>query len=126
MSTVVNKMTLTPLFNRDLADYDIAHFWHDPDLSAVLAVDPIYWKESGGVFSEMTASEKAAKDAEIAAADLALDRRLAKDEIDNKRVLRAFAEVVMDEINILRGQHALADRTLSQLVTAIKNKIDTT
>ncbi len=124
MSTVVNRMTLTPLFNRDLARYDIAHFWHDPDLSAVADVDPIYWKETSGVFSEMTLTEKGVKDAEIVAANADHDRRTAKHRIDDERVLRAFAEVVMDEINILRGQHALAARTLSQLVTAIKGKID--
>jgi hypothetical protein len=72
----------------------------------------------------MTETEKTAKDAELAVAEVDAGRLEAKDEIDSKRVLKAFAEVVVDEINILRGQHALADRTLSQLVTAIKNKID--
>ena len=42
---------------------------------------------------------------------------------DERRLLRAFAEVVKDEINILRGQHGLAARTLAQLRTAIINKI---
>lgn len=124
MSTVVNRMTLTPLFDRDLSRYDVAHFWHDPDLSAVIDVDPIYWKETGGVFSEMTLTEKGVKDAQIAAANADGARRIAKRRIDDERVLRAFAEVVMDEINILRAQHGMADRTLSQLVTAIKGKID--
>lgn len=40
-----------------------------------------------------------------------------------RRLLRAFAEVVKDEINILRGQHGLAARTLAQLRTAIRNKV---
>jgi len=124
MSTVVNRMTLTPLFNRDLAKYDIDHFWHDPDLSAVIDADPIYWKETGGVFSEMAQSEKDDKDLEIIAADLIFDKSIAKRRIDDERVLRAFAEVVMDELNNLRAEHGLPARTLSQLVTAIKNKID--
>lgn len=42
---------------------------------------------------------------------------------DERRLLRAFAEVVKDEINILRAQHGLADRTLAQLRTAIRNKV---
>ncbi len=124
MSTVVNRMTLTPLFNRDLARYDIAHFWHDPDLSAVINIRSIYWKEISGVFSEMTLAEKNIKNAQIAAANIIRDKSIAKWRISNERVLRAFAEVVMDEINILRSEHNLIDRTLSQLVTAIKNKID--
>ena len=124
MSTVVNRMTLTPLFDRDLARYDIAHFWHDPDLSAVIDVDLIYWKETSGVFFEMTLTEKGVKDVQITEAGVDRDRHIAKRLIDDERVLRAFAEVVMDEINILRGHHGLAARTLSQLVTAIKGKID--
>ncbi len=124
MSTVVNRMTLTPLFDRDLTRYDIAHFWHDPDLSAVANVKPIYWKETSGVFTEMTLTEKGVKNAEIAAAKADHDRSTAKHRIGDEPVLRALAEVVMDEINILRSKHSLAARTLSQLVTAIKNKID--
>ncbi len=123
MSTVVNRMTLTALFNRDLNRYDVAHFWHDPDLSAVLDVDPIYWKETSGVFSEMTQLEKDIKDAEIVTANMVRDIHIAKRRIDDERVLRAFAEVVVDEINILRAEHNLNARTLSQLVTAIKAKI---
>lgn len=124
MSTVVNRMTLTPLFGVDLSRYDIAHFWHDPDLSAVLSVNTIYWKEIGGVFSQMSAAEKAITDADIASANLARDRRVAKNSINNVRVLRALAAVIVNEINVLRTQHGLPDRTLVQLVTAIKAQID--
>lgn len=38
-------------------------------------------------------------------------------------VHRAFAEVVKDEINILRAEHGLSLRTSQQLKNAIKNKI---
>lgn len=124
MAVVVNKTTLVPIWTNNPEKYSDADYWHDPDLSDVGDVELIYWKESGGVFSEMTAAEQAAKDADLAVAEIDAGRLAAKNEIDSKRVLRAFAEVVVDEINILRGQHALADRTLSQLVTAIKNKID--
>jgi hypothetical protein len=40
-----------------------------------------------------------------------------------RRVLKAFAAVVLDEINILRQQHLLPDRTAEQLVTAIKSNL---
>ena len=123
MSTVVNRMTLTPLFDRDLSRYDIAHFWHNPDLSAVADVDPIYWKETSGVFSEMTLTEKGVKDAEIVAANADRDRRFAKRRIA-KRDLIAFAEVIMDELNILRAEHSLTLRQLSQVESAIERKID--
>lgn len=42
---------------------------------------------------------------------------------DERRLLRAFAEVVLDELNNLRGQHGLAPRTMTQLRTAIRNKL---
>lgn len=56
-------------------------------------------------------------------------RREAKEALDNQTadtnaLIRALAFVVMDEINILRAQHSMADRTAAQLRTTIKNKID--
>lgn len=38
--------------------------------------------------------------------------------------IRAFADIIKDEINILRAEHGLAPRTLAQLKTAIQNRID--
>jgi len=55
---------------------------------------------------------------------ISVKRQQAKDKIDSEIVLRAFAEVVIDEFNILRAEHGLAARSLSQLVTAIKSKIN--
>lgn len=48
-----------------------------------------------------------------------------KNTFDDKerRLLRAFAEVVLDELNNLRAQHGLAARTMAQLRTAIRNKL---
>lgn len=45
--------------------------------------------------------------------------------ISDAKLIKALAAVVMDEINILRAQHGLADRNLAQLKTAIKNKLAT-
>ncbi|MBR9682645.1 MAG: hypothetical protein GOV02_03130 [Candidatus Aenigmarchaeota archaeon] len=39
------------------------------------------------------------------------------------KLIEALALVIMDEINILRAQHALPDRTANDIVTAIENKI---
>lgn len=39
-------------------------------------------------------------------------------------ILRALSDIIKDEINILRTLHGLPDRTLPQLKTAIKNKVD--
>jgi len=40
-----------------------------------------------------------------------------------ERILKAFALVVLDEINLLRAQHSLTARTATQLRTAVKNKL---
>lgn len=40
-----------------------------------------------------------------------------------KRVLKAFALVVLDEVNILRGAAGLPERTANQIITAIKGKL---
>lgn len=40
-----------------------------------------------------------------------------------KRVLKAFAAVVLDEVNILRGEFGLSERTGEQLRAAIKAKL---
>jgi hypothetical protein len=45
------------------------------------------------------------------------------DELDTMKILRAFSLVVLDEINILRAQHALADRTPAQLKAAVRAKL---
>ncbi|KKK58404.1 hypothetical protein LCGC14_3044780 [marine sediment metagenome] len=123
MSTVVRRTTLTPIYNVETSKYDILYFFFDPDLSAVANVPERYWQESGGVFSEMDQTGKDAVDAAILAANTDRDRRVAKRRIA-KRDLIAFAEIVMNEINILRIEHGLNVRTLPQLVAAIENKID--
>ena len=54
-------------------------------------------------------------------------RKQAQDALDkiasNEALIRALALVVLDEINLLRDEHALANRTAAQLRTAIKTKI---
>jgi hypothetical protein len=40
-----------------------------------------------------------------------------------RRLLRAFALVVLDEVNILRGAAGLQERTPDQIVTAIKARL---
>lgn len=42
---------------------------------------------------------------------------------DERRLLRAFAELLIDEFNTLRVFHGLAPRTFAQFRNAIKNKI---
>ena len=41
-----------------------------------------------------------------------------------RRIMTAFSAILVSEINILRSEHGLSNRTLSQLKTAIENRID--
>lgn len=46
-------------------------------------------------------------------------------ELTPRRVLRAFALVVLDELNLLRSRAGLAPRAAGQIDDAIKNKLKT-
>lgn len=92
------------------------------DVGAIL---PIYRKIVGDTVQEMNQSEKDAVDQAIADAQAQADENAKDFELVFDKTLKAFALVVLDEINILRGKHSLANRTKSQLNTAVKNKYDT-
>jgi hypothetical protein len=46
-------------------------------------------------------------------------------EVQFQKLLKAFALVVLDEINVLRQQHGLPVRTTAQLKAAVKARYDT-
>ena len=52
------------------------------------------------------------------------DRTARKSEMDSERIIRAVVKVLIDEINALRSQYGLSDRTIQQAKTAINNEID--
>ena len=58
----------------------------------------------------------------IAEADDNMKARII-DGFDSPKMLKAFAEIVMDELNILRAGAGLDPRTMAQLKTARKNKL---
>lgn len=95
---------------------------HNPDLTAVKGQPVKYWKLNGDLVEPMTAGERAIVDGTDATARK--DSLAAEVDRAHPAIWRAFAEVVMDEINILRRRAALPDRTLAQLKTAMRNKLD--
>lgn len=138
----------------DASDYDgRTDVVIDPDLSALQGTVPCqYWKHSGGSIVAYTQAEIDAQDAaEAAATTFNLHEEaknfLAGTDFDSI-LIRALADVIKDEINILRaaledvknaienGSNLsnvksavtalpnLADRDLTQLRTAIRNRID--
>lgn len=117
--TVIDYLVSVPA--ADLPE-PVANYIQDPDLAAVAGQPIKYWKINGDLVELMTAGEQAAVDAaeQDATRDTSADRL---DQVED--VLRAFALVVLDEFNVLRAQHSLADRTIAQLKTAVRNKLGT-
>jgi hypothetical protein len=64
-------------------------------------------------------------DAATAAAKATADKEQAKKDFDARRVLIAFARLLITELNELRALHSLPPRTFAQLRNALRNEIDT-
>lgn len=127
----------TKAYTRSIAPADlpepIGNYIEDPDLSAVEGQPVRYWEISG---DSVLLADQATRDA-IDAALAESDRDALITRVDDvEDILRAFASVLVDEINILRQQFnvttsesnqltdtAFTDRTLAQLRTALRNKL---
>ena len=150
MAHVVHRTTVEYRTSVNTPDFDPQDWIINPDLSALLGIVPrVYWKVSGDSVLEMSQAEKDARDAAIAAAELAAAKSGAEVSIDGLPgyELRALAMLTIDEINLLRQwltsfkaeaaaatnlsnfQNRIAslpsmpDRTLAQAKTAYKNLI---
>jgi hypothetical protein len=112
----------------DYAGRDDVVIYAKGDVFPTLAEPQMYWRHDAGVIRDMDSVEKSALDAEIAAALLASRRDGAKAAVDLPGVegykLRAVVELMIREINVLRAQHSLADRTLAQAKAAYLALID--
>ena len=98
----------------------VANYISEPDLSAVSGFVSKYWTITGDVISLL---DQAARDAVDAAEDTAQLDEIADELTQTRTITRAFAEVVLDEINLLRAQHSLPARTLTQLRNAVRSKL---
>lgn len=94
---------------------------YQPDLSAVAGQPVKYWVVSGDVIS---LANQAARDA-VDTAELSTRRDSLANEIDrDESFMKGFALVVLDEINALRAQHGLSQRSIAQLKNAVRNKLN--
>jgi hypothetical protein len=73
-------------------------------------------------------ANQAAIDAAFVQAETDAETLRVQDTFDGSelRILRAFAELLIDELNELRALHSLPLRTMTQLRTALRNKVSTT
>ena len=116
------KQYLQSISPNDLPE-PLANYIENPDLSNVVGVPNQYWVITGDVITEMSQGEKDAVDAQILS-----DARDAviQAEIDNlESVLRQVVVLMVDELNILRSQHGLADRTLAQVKAQLRSDLGT-
>ena len=97
----------------------LANYISMPDMSAVVGVPSKYLVITGDIVSEMSQEEKDAVDAAAL-----IDRRdsAVATMIDNlEGDLRQLVRLMISEINILRAQHDLPDRTMAQFKSQIRN-----
>lgn len=98
----------------------VTNYVRNPDEAAIESQPSKYWILTGDAFTLM---DQAARDAVDAAEEVASLDAIA-DQLDQTRsIMKAFAEVVLDEINGLRDLHSLNPRTLAQLKTAVRSKL---
>lgn len=99
----------------------LANYIESPDLSNVVGVPTKYWVITGDVITEMSQPEKDAVDAALLSAgrDAVIQREI--DDLES--VMRQLVKLMVSEINILRQQHALADRTLAQVRTQLRDDL---
>lgn len=120
MSSVLNRTTRQFRVSVNTPDFPVADWIINPDMSATVGEPQRYWVITGDVVSVMNQSAKDAVDAQIETDRL----DSIADQLDQTQTFfKAFAQVMLDEINLLRGQHSLAPRTLSQLKTAVRGKL---
>lgn len=100
-----------------------AEWIYKPDMSAVEGEIHKYWVTP--VVADTPALMSQSEQDAVDAAELSASRDALANEIDrNESYTRAFALVVLDEINALRAAASLNPRTPAQLKTALRNKMD--
>lgn len=124
MASVLNRTTKEFRASANTPDFPVANWIINPDLTAVAGQPIKYWIITGDVVSLASVGEQATIDAAEAAATEAAEKDAAKTQVDVERVVRALVEMLPGEFNILRTEHAFADRTVAQLNAALKANID--
>lgn len=117
MASVLNRTTRQFLSSANTPDYPVEDWIINPDMGSVVGVPQKYWVITGDVVSEM---DQAAKDV-VTAAEVQAQEDGEIAEADSG-FLRRFALILIDELNILRAEHGLSARNITQLKTAMRAK----
>lgn len=114
MASVLNRATKEYLASANTPDFPVSDWIINPDLSAVRGFDARYWVISGDAVSLMSPAERDALDA--ARETSRLDALAAEIE-QQQTIMRAFAEVLLDELN----RHALKMNALLDGIDGASN-----
>ena len=101
----------------------LANYIEDPDLSAVVGVSSMYWIITGDVITEMSQGEKDALDAFLLSAARDAEIQAEIDALES--TMRQLVKLMVSELNILRAEHGLPDRTFEQVKTQLRNDLGT-
>ena len=117
----VDAADMAAIYGGDFSAYASNATWiYDPDLTAVIGFPIKYWIITGDV---VTLMNQAARDV-VDAALLEDSRNNTAAELDDvENILRAFMLIVLGEINVLRVNDGLGERTVAQLKVAIRNSL---
>ncbi len=94
---------------------------HDPN-NDELEVPDVTQPALDAAFADYTANQ-VARDTAFLQSEIDTETDKVRDDFDDQRILKAFAELLVDELNVLRQLHGLPARTFAQLRTAIRSKI---
>lgn len=119
MAAVLNRTTKEFRQSANTPEFSPVDWIINPDMSLVVGFVSKYWVITGDLVSLMSISERDAVD--LAESEARKDS--IRDELDVESLLRAFALVVLDQINELRADHGRSGISTAQLKTAIRNKL---
>ena len=120
MANVLNRTTKVFLKSANTPLFPVTEWIINPDMAAVAGFDSRYWRILGDTVTLMLPSERAVVDAR-AVSDTRDEVAAGLDSLES--ITRAFALVVLDEINTLRATHNLVPRTIQQLKAAVRRKL---
>lgn len=118
MADVLHRATRELRRSVNTPDYPVEDWIHAPDLSRVTGQPAKYWLIDGDSVTLMSASERAAVDAQETTA--AKESEAAQADAG---ILKALTLLLLDELNALRERAGMAPRTLEQLRTALRGKL---
>ena len=124
MADVLHRITRVLKKSVNTTDYSPAEWIINPDMSSVEGFSYIYWIITGDAVSLMDEAARTLVDQQISADQLNEDREIEKSKITDNKSWVASLQVIRSEINILRVEAGLIERTAAQMRNAILQEID--